>query len=538
MLPEDEEDQGSREWLEYPKSEEVDEEARQRFLVRYPMDERAMTLLLQLPAELQTKVMETFDPRNKEEVDYSRQVTGFIRSLRTQEEVFSRKRAREEEEEDAAKRLRGFDDFSAPAEEEIRAFRERYPMDERAYEYLTSSPGAAQFKVLSEFKPRQEGESDYSSLITSLVKKARQVVNAGFLLRGSAISAPPQGLANLRMRAGLEGGAPGVRMSGQGPSLEQLREFRARFPMDERAWEFLLNANGAAQEVIIKDFKPRRFDDADYSAPVTAFVRSMTNRSRAEVDMPPCPAKLELFRERFPMDDRAFQYLCNSSGEMQREVLERFSPKNMEETDYSRQMTSFLNRGLRPTETPGVGVGFGPTEASKRRIDWRKVPDIREVSTQRPGRLHGFRAQYPMDDRAFDYLQQADPEVQEIVLTEFQPKRRHFDSDYSASVTSYVKAVKLKVQQSHGHGPVGQPFHAQGGGGEVQADAGAAISSGEQALLDGFRRRYPMDERAFQYLCTADTAVKQRVIESFRPKFEGEADYSGLITSFIRSCKR
>lgn len=57
--------------------------------------------------------------------------------------------------------------------------------------------------------------------------------------------------------------------------------------MDDRAWEFLLNAPGHTQEVhwilrsilcsiasrvalsvqvVIKDFKPRRFDDGDYSA--------------------------------------------------------------------------------------------------------------------------------------------------------------------------------------------------------------------------------------------------------------------------------
>ncbi|OLQ00879.1 hypothetical protein AK812_SmicGene16413 [Symbiodinium microadriaticum] len=143
----------------------------------------------------------------------------------------------------------------------------------------------------------------------------------------------------------------------------------------------------------------------------------------------------------------------------------------------------------------------------------------------REGRLEEFRAQYPMDDRAFDYLLQADREVQDTVLAEFQPKRRHLDGDYSASVTSYTKAVKNRALSA----PLNDAGYAQ-------PDAG--LSSGEQAMLDGFRRRYPMDDRAFQFLCIAEPAVKQKVMESFRPKFEGEADYSGLITSFIKSCKR
>lgn len=497
----------------------------ERFLQLYPCDERAVSLLMNLPSPLLLKVINTFDPRNKEEVDYSRQVTGFIRSLRMQEEAFGQLRKRgldQEEEPGANKRIRSWtEEAPAPSEEDIAAFRDRYPMDERALEYLTSSPAAAQHKVLSEFKPRNEGEPDYSSLITSLVKKARQTVSAGPPWRGHAAGA-------------------GGRASVHGPSLEQLRAFRDRFPMDERAWEYLLNANASAQEVVITDFKPRRYDDEDYSAPVTAFVRSMTNRARGlDVDLPPCPAKLELFRERFPMDERAFQYLCSATPEMQREVLASFSPKNMDETDFSRQLTGFLNRSVRY----GEAVGTPPhlAEDRHRRIDWRSVPDIREVGSQRrggyedpgrstglahrsryggngrEGRLEEFRAQYPMDDRAFDYLLQADREVQDTVLAEFQPKRRHLDGDYSASVTSYTKAVKNRALSA----PLNDAGYAQ-------PDAG--LSSGEQAMLDGFRRRYPMDDRAFQFLCIAEPAVKQKVMESFRPKFEGEADYSGLIT--------
>ncbi|CAJ1422735.1 unnamed protein product [Effrenium voratum] len=122
-----------------------------------------------------------------------------------------------------------------------------------------------------------------------------------------------------------------------------------------------------------------------------------------------------------------------------------------------------------------------------------------------------------MDDRAFNYLSEADAEVQEAVFSDFQPKRRHLDDDYSASVTTYVKAVKAKVQA----------------GGALSVDG-----RGEDALLEGFRRRYPMDSRAFEYLCSADPAVKRKVVDTFRPKFEGEADYSGLVTSFVKSCSR
>lgn len=510
---------------EEQEEEQVDdpamEEQLHRFWDRYPMDERATKLLLSCAPDIQAKVIETFDPRNKEEVDYSRQVTGYIRSLQTQ--ALSRKRFREEEAGEVLveKRLRG--EFAPPTEDEIATFCGRYPIDDRALDYLSTSPSAVQHKVLAEFRPRNENEPDYSSLVTSLVKKLRMTERTETAPTLSAVSGP------------------------SGPSLDEMKDFRVHFPMDDRAWEFLLNAPGHTQEVVIKDFKPRRFDDGDYSAAVTAFVRSMTVKDRGleRVSL----AKLDLFRERFPMDERAFQYLCNSSVEMQREALQNFLPRNLDETDYSRQLTYFLKRGLRsPVAGPGVFE-------ERRSVDWRSVPDIREVirpgavyireSTSRrdqiiPGRsgrgevskgaggprhsrLRAFRAQYPMDDRAFDYLIQAEPRVQEVFLEEFQPKH-HADGDYSASVTSYLKVVRAKVESngSPGAAPV----------------KGKGRSKGDEALLENFRRRYPMDDRAFEYLCSADDSVRQKVLESFRPKHEGEADYSGLITSFIRSFRQ
>ncbi|CAJ1329885.1 unnamed protein product [Effrenium voratum] len=256
-----------------------------------------------------------------------------------------------------------------------------------------------------------------------------------------------------------------------------------------------------------------------YGLGVTAFVRSMTRRV---AEQGPSQAKLDMFREKFPMDDRAFQYLCNSNLEMQQEALQNFAPKHLDEADFSRQLTAFLNRS-RP-----LSRGLEPTMTeSRRRVDWRRVPDIRDLPPERGGfqstggdfgrsthrdlgvgrgydrdqrdfrdrsrdygrdqgrghgkgrghgegrdsrdrrdgrafagsdagrkgggRLRAFRAQYPMDDRAFDYLSEADAEVQEAVFSDFQPKRRHLDDDYSASVTTYVKAVKAKARSAVPH---------------------------------------------------------------------------------------
>lgn len=484
------------------EDENLDEELR-RFWDRYPMDDRATTLLLGCPLHLQRRVIDTFDPKNKQEVDYSRQVTGYIRSLQG-EDMAGRKRGYEEDHDGAMVGKRARVDVAFPTEAEIAKFCTRYPIDDRAVDYLLSSDAAVQQKVLSEFRPKVENEPDYSSLVTSLVKKMRAVVST---------------------HSAHTPGSPG-------PTLERLKEFKDRFPMDERAWDFLLLASGHVQEIVVNEFQPRRPDDAEFSAAVTAFVRSM---SKPHMDSNCISrAKLDGFRERYPMDDRAFEYLCTAGTDLQSEVLRNFAPKNENETDYSRQITAFLN--LR-SKTVSQGGGYTPREAPPWRLRDGETHPRGSVFANSGhfghrddgkgdkgdgkggGLLRAFRARYPMDDRAFDYLQQAEQNVQEMFLAEFQPKRRGMDDDYSASVTSFLKVVRNKIANS-GHA------HTN------------AVAGGDDALLEGFRRRYPMDDRAFEYLCQQREDLRRKVVDTFRPKFEGEADYSSLVTSFIRSCRR
>merc|ERR1719253_664427 len=94
--------------------------------------------------------------------------------------------------------------------------------------------------------------------------------------------------------------------------------------------------------------------------------------------------------------------------EIQMEALNSFSPKSMHESDFSRQLTSYL-RKIR--EDPNLVFSAG---ASGR---------IHGPNQAGGGLLRAFRARYPMDDRAFDFLEQAPAEVQEIVITDFQPRR-------------------------------------------------------------------------------------------------------------------
>lgn len=132
--------------------------------------------------------------------------------------------------------------------------------------------------------------------------------------------------------------------------------------------------------------------------------------------------------------------------------------------------------------------------------------------------LQDFRDRYPVDDRAFGVLLSATSDVQQAVLEQFRPKREG-ESDYSALVASFVR----KVEKTQASGAAPRRF------GEERGERGGTSS------LDDFRARYPMDDRAFGVLERAAPAVQATILADFRPRREGEDDYSALVMGFLRS---
>merc|ERR1712217_145771 len=130
-----------------------------------------------------------------------------------------------------------------------------------------------------------------------------------------------------------------------------------------------------------------------------------------------------------------------------------------------------------------------------------------------------MRTIFPMDDRAFEYLTMQPVEIQETAVMSFRP-RQDGDPDYSGAITSFIKRIR-------------QQGSVDGGRSFRHVPPGLAPTP----LLDAFRRRYPVDDRAWDFLCQCHPASIRNVVETFKPKMEGEADYSGLLTSFVKRAR-
>jgi 8-oxo-dGTP pyrophosphatase MutT (NUDIX family) len=86
----------------------------------------------------------------------------------------------------------------------------------------------------------------------------------------------------------------------------------------------------------------------------------------------------------------------------------------------------------------------------------------RDRSSGLPSRIRAFRGWFPMDDRAFEYLENSLPKVQEIVLRDFAPTWMGESDYYSGLVTAFVRSVKARV----GDGVDWEDSSRWGGGGE------------------------------------------------------------------------
>merc|ERR1719193_17303 len=59
---------------------------------------------------------------------------------------------------------------------------------------------------------------------------------------------------------------------------EALKQFVARYPVDEKACALLAGADPAVQGRVLQDFRPHREGDADYSALVTTFTKKVADQ--------------------------------------------------------------------------------------------------------------------------------------------------------------------------------------------------------------------------------------------------------------------
>jgi len=411
--------------------------------------------------------------------------------------------------------------------EGIKMFVQRYPIDTRAYEYLVTSSATVVAHVLRDFRPPHEGEPDYSRLLTTYVKRIRshyvgvaevQASNSSTVTgaapggsprwrTAAATSALAAGQASGGLAAfcttGLQQAAAITDASTEGDLVEAIQVFVQKYPADDRAYNLLVNASPSVQLRVLREFRPHRLGDSDYSALLTTFTK------------------------------RCMEQEAQGTSTV--------------------QQASGVRSGL-----------FSPVQQIG------TVPHDLGTALTMPG-LDAFLARYPIDERAYNFFASSSPEVQEKVLREFQPMHEG-EASYSKLFTAFVNKCRTFV--ANNNGIVDAATHSSGvdcmqsipldsstavgaivdnrsaevlvdqfGGSVTQVSSGSITALGDQQVndpsldLDEFRLRFPMDERAFDFLATAPREVQERVLETFVPQRLDDTDFSAPVTAYVRSLR-
>mmetsp|Transcript_4433 Transcript_4433/g.10767 ORF Transcript_4433/g.10767 Transcript_4433/m.10767 type:complete len:710 (-) Transcript_4433:39-2168(-) len=455
----------------------------QAFFSRYPVDERGQKYFQESPHEVIQRVLAEFKPPREGESDYSGLLTSFVKRLRLQHNGGAAGTGGH-----PPAPAQNIDDFARMAQN----FCKKYPVDDKAYDCLLSAPREVQMKVVQEFTPKREGENDYSALLMSFIKRCKATTQ----------TTPAGGGGHWGGKGG--GGHWGAPMKESAPppahrSFEtQLQGFFRRYPVDDRAGDYFMQSSPEVQMRVVHEFQPKQEGERDYSSLFMSFVKrirnEMTGQGGGMMQAPPrqrAQTALDLFFQRYPVDDRAHDFFASSPPEVQGRVIAEFRPAQEGQHDYSSLFMSFVKR-VRNGAPPSQGQQV--THAPPRRFSPEQE----------------FFNRYPVDDFARDYFLSSPPEVQARVLQEFKPKQEG-EGNYSSLFMSFVKRCRS-----------GAPATAQASG---------------PTPLERFFQRYPIDERAYVYFTSSAPEVQARVIEEFQPPREGEQDYSGLFTSFVKRCR-
>lgn len=469
------------------------------FFLRFPCDSRAKDYLSASSVGVIERALKEFHPQREGEKDYSALLVTFVRGLR---------------HADLATRLGSGEDGEPGGQvpvniellEEIERFKQKFPLDEAAHNYLMNSATEVQWAVLQDFNPPRQGEADYSALLISFTKRCRQ-------------NNFQQQHQHQMMSATM--GQKGGHMMHNGnnvPAISahalraELKTFAERYPMDEEALNYLMNSSPDVQVQVLQDFHPPREGEGDYSALVISFSK----RCRQS----------------------AFERVAQAAR-MQHHFQPAFAPRG-------------LAYGGRPPFHQG---GFPALHHQAHQPHQPHQPQQLYQRPQAPPfqqypsfngnadellELQDFRRRFPMDERAYGYLAESSPAVRRQVFDTFAPKRLD-DTDFSAPVVAYAKLCRARVFESAAHGSHFMAVAPPRFPAPMQARMPVfrpAVQPVTDAQIGEFCRRYPMDGRALELMLASPPAVVARVLREFRPKREGEADYSAAVVAFVGVCKR
>jgi len=375
----------------------------------------------------------------------------------------------------------------------VNQFFERYPCSVRVKNLFKASTAEAQATVLNKFKPLTQGNTDYSKdlvmFITDIRRCTMEFTQNGSGHKNLCCQEPAQ--LNATTKVSLSAAPPNKVMSEPVSALDsELKMFRSRFRIDDRAFGLLAAAPQKVQQTVLKDFRPKR-TDGDFSKLVSAYVISLCKRNEEGEVIIKSNSTIEItdkdvqkFFCRYPCNSDARDFFKSCPSRVQTQVVQEFRPHIENDTDHSTALVACIAlikrrmgedcsqcqnlepplAAIPPHTTRGL-TSIQPIVAAprsaKRPCEEKDVetcsshdlePESADTSSTIASsldmELHAFRSKYPMDDRAFQYVMTAPRELQEALLKTFTPRRTFTGNDFSTMVSTSMKKLRNELDEA------------------------------------------------------------------------------------------
>eukprot|EP00928_Gymnodinium_smaydae_P055164 TRINITY_DN3875_c0_g3_i2.p1 TRINITY_DN3875_c0_g3~~TRINITY_DN3875_c0_g3_i2.p1 ORF type:complete len:604 (-),score=53.76 TRINITY_DN3875_c0_g3_i2:37-1848(-) len=422
------------------------------FVARWRLDAIAQDVLLGLDSNVRQKVMADF---NAPDISRANQMfMGFVKGVMSR---FAQAPVSGVSERGGL--------ASSVGNRRIDSFVAKWGLDNEAVETLCRLDYSTQQKVMTDFSPpdRSRANRIFMGFVRSVASRVdtEEVGGAGEL-------APRTG-------------------------DRHIDDFVSQWGLDRKSLEVLCSLDSALQQRIMSGFAPPNEQRANQM--FMGFVKSVLGRTDSVGGDPSRMSEpsIDAFLSRWGLDAQSEDVLLRLEPATQRKVMTDFAPSN---PDKANQMFMSFVRGVktRVETAPPTSGGRNGLRGGDSAFD-------------------RFIAQWNLDSQAVDALRRCDPEVQDIVLRDFNPPN---PERANQMFMGFIKRVASRVAST------------PGGGNFARTSRGSR--SGE---VDSFLERWCLDDKCRDLLCSLDDVTQERIMSGFSPPNPKRANQ--MFMGFVKS---
>lgn len=421
------------------------------------------------------------------------------------------------------------------------AFRQRFPVDDRAFEFLQNSSPAVVTTVIKDFRVRAEGEADYSALLTNFVRLVQASTGGTEKGQGKSGKKEPRGKGRVPVKAGRD-----KRKAEKRKSRSRESSYSAYYSSVSGSSEDECSASGGVSSLNSQDERSKSgsgssgaskrhgvgVEDAEklLQSAITQASRDEQRRVRDADLEENRRVDMEVAQARIDAEEIMRARLAEFEATVRREMDGKIQKASQAAVDASSERMKIVEEHAQAEREMKVKAARADLQEAKRQLREAKEATERRRSKQQVAQTKATKVTLTQGKVAKTKVTLTKSKLADKRVALVEKKRRKERSRSRDQYRHNHEERERKRHRSRSPYMLANEAHTRGQSSHAESARGPEVSK-----MKAFRERYPMDDSAFDTLSEAPPDVQWAVVAQFKPRREGEDDYSALIASFVRS---